>query len=517
MMKTKIFIGFLSVFLFFLSCKSYKTELESALQKAGDNRGELERVLKHYEAPSDSLKLRAARFLIENMPGHGYATYVLQDSAGKPAPFNVLDYSNYKNMVAAWDTIEEKRGELDFKKGKFTEDIQIVSADFLIDNIDLAFKAWQEKPWARHLNFDQFCAYILPYRGSNEPLETSRAFFMEKYKDLEKRMKNPADPIEAARLINEDIKSWFVFDSRFYRHPTDQGVSEMLKTGMGRCEDMANLAIYAMRANGLAVTSDYTPHWADTGNNHAWNAVLDSSAKAVPFMGALFDPLAYKITNRVAKVYRKTYGKQEGNLIFQVKSRKEVPGWLAGKYYADVTAEYTDAADVTVHLNQPVADSLRYVYLCVFNDGEWKAMHWAGIKGDSAVFSKMGKNIAYLPMFYMKGILQPAGSPFILQKNGSISILDASGQSQSIRLISTTKRTTVEATDSIEKSFLEAEQNYELFYWKSGWQSLGKQKAGNGPLVFADAPGQALFWLVREDSKKQERIFILKNGKQVWY
>ncbi len=516
-MKFILLIVFFVISLMFTSCTQNKTDLESALQKAGENRTQLEQVLKHYSAPADSLKLRAARFLIENMPGHGYATYVLQDSAGKPVPFNVLDYSNYKKMVAAWDTIETKRGALDYKKGSFLEDIQIVSAEFLISNIDLAFIAWKEKPWAGHLNFDQFCAYILPYRGSNEPLETSRSFFMEKYKNLEKRMKNPADPIEAARLINEDIKSWFVFDSRFYRHPTDQGVSEMLKTGMGRCEDMANLAIYAMRANGLAVTSDYTPHWADTGNNHAWNAVLDSSGKAVPFMGALFDPLAYKITNRVAKVYRKTYGKQKNNLIFKVKNRKAVPGWLAGKYYADVTPEYTDAVDVTVHINPTVADSLRYVYLCVFNDGEWKAMHWAGITADSAVFKKMGKNIAYLPMFYINGKLQPAGPPFILRKDGSVSVLDASGKAQAIRLISTTKRTTVEATDSIEKSFLKPGKMYELFYWKSDWQSLGKLKAGSGPLIFADGPAQALFWLVQENSKKQERIFILKNGKQVWF
>lgn len=37
---------------------------------------------------------------------------------------------------------------------------------------------------------------------------------------------------------------------------------------------MTNLAIFAMRANGLAVTSDYTPFWADSSNNHAWNAIL---------------------------------------------------------------------------------------------------------------------------------------------------------------------------------------------------------------------------------------------------
>ena len=46
-------------------------KLERALRAAGNNRPELEKVLAHYAAqPEDSLKWRAACFLIENMPGH---------------------------------------------------------------------------------------------------------------------------------------------------------------------------------------------------------------------------------------------------------------------------------------------------------------------------------------------------------------------------------------------------------------------------------------------------------------
>ena len=42
--------------------------LEQALELAGSNRCELEKVLEHYA--DDSLKLEAAKFLIRNMPGH---------------------------------------------------------------------------------------------------------------------------------------------------------------------------------------------------------------------------------------------------------------------------------------------------------------------------------------------------------------------------------------------------------------------------------------------------------------
>lgn len=52
------------------SCSS-PSAIDTALQKAGKNRQEIEKVLEYFSrVPEDSLKYKAARFLIENMPGH---------------------------------------------------------------------------------------------------------------------------------------------------------------------------------------------------------------------------------------------------------------------------------------------------------------------------------------------------------------------------------------------------------------------------------------------------------------
>ena len=48
-----------------------------ALEAAGKNRAELQRVLDHFAG--DAPKLTAARFLIANMPGHGYIITRLPD------------------------------------------------------------------------------------------------------------------------------------------------------------------------------------------------------------------------------------------------------------------------------------------------------------------------------------------------------------------------------------------------------------------------------------------------------
>lgn len=62
------------LFLFSLLCIACTTSpLEKALEESGVNRPQLEKVLAHYSVSAgDSLKYRAACFLIENMPGHGW-------------------------------------------------------------------------------------------------------------------------------------------------------------------------------------------------------------------------------------------------------------------------------------------------------------------------------------------------------------------------------------------------------------------------------------------------------------
>ena len=79
-MKTRIKLVFIILFaaignIFFFSCVNTPiiSLLETALQQAGENRAELEKVLFRYQTdPADSLKYKAACFLIENMPHYNY-------------------------------------------------------------------------------------------------------------------------------------------------------------------------------------------------------------------------------------------------------------------------------------------------------------------------------------------------------------------------------------------------------------------------------------------------------------
>ncbi len=513
---TLLLMAVSALLLLFASCDSGgSSEIDKALELAGENRGELEAVLTHYTNEGDTLKLQAAEYLIANMEGHCYVTYKLVDTAGAEVEFDALAFPDYDSLLTVCSAIEQERGELDYERKDKVEDLETITADFLIEQIDLAFRAWNEKPWAKGMPFDRFCQYVLPYRGSNEPLEPWRQKFFDDYADLDSTI---TDPVKAASAINKDVRSWFGFDRRFYLHPTDQGLSEMMVNKLGRCEDMTNITIYALRANGLAVTSDYTPYWANSGNNHAWNAIVTADGTVIPFMGAEADPGEYSLYNKVGKVYRKTFGKQWDNLAFVEHKQEKVPRWLAGKNYQDVTASYVDAVDVTVEFEQEIPDTVDIAYLCVFNSGEWKAIHWARVENGKAVFSDMGPDVMYLPALYLNEEVVPFGTPFLLVgTNETVELKCNPETTGALQLAATTKPRQAKSTDSVEKSYLKNDQEYELFYWSDGWQSAGKSVAGKKPLQFSDVPKGGLYWLVEDGSDREERIFTIENGEQIWW
>ncbi|MDR1699846.1 MAG: hypothetical protein LBR68_01470 [Lachnoclostridium sp.] len=110
---------------------------------AGENRAELEKVLAHYSGnPENALKLKAARYLIENMPGHysyagdGIHKYYAEIDSLLKTGMTAFD------MIAESERLSEKYPGL---RRNVVEDLHIITAEYLIRNIDSAFKLWEEK------------------------------------------------------------------------------------------------------------------------------------------------------------------------------------------------------------------------------------------------------------------------------------------------------------------------------------------------------------------------------------
>lgn len=166
---SRILLYIISVTMLFLcSCKmqTAETGVEEALSKAGNNRKELFQVIRHYQDSGDSLKLKAALFLIKNMADKYYLTGNLVDEY-----YTFIDsvyqvkQSKY-DISAIYDAFRSRTKYME-EKMRVNWDVQTLSADYLIQNIEEAFAVWG-RPWNEHLSFEEFCEWILPYRMSTE-------------------------------------------------------------------------------------------------------------------------------------------------------------------------------------------------------------------------------------------------------------------------------------------------------------------------------------------------------------
>ena len=137
-----------------LACTNETKQLDIALQQAKDNKEELEKVLTHFE--NDSLKYRAACFLIENMPYHDY--YEGEGLEKYLKYFEVYSDGKHKSQQIV-DSLKKTDGEFSLRLLSHKYDIQNIDSALLVHNIEWAFKVWQEQPWGKNVCFDDFCEF----------------------------------------------------------------------------------------------------------------------------------------------------------------------------------------------------------------------------------------------------------------------------------------------------------------------------------------------------------------------
>lgn len=486
----------------------------AALARCGTNRREVERFLAAYDR-GDPQERAASRWLVANMPGHGFALYALEDQKGVEIPFDIDGHATLAAAQARLDEIERGHGPVDFKVKRFDPDLERASCDFLRANLDGAFRTWRTEPWMRDVGFATFLECILPYRASNEPLcpgwrTAARARIAPQVDAL-----GPGPTL--ARVTQAAIDAghaWVPFSDRYYMHPTDQSYDDMCRSCLGRCEDITNMITFAARSCGGMVASDFTPWWANRDNNHAWEVAVDARGRGTA-----------GLSNRAAKVYRKCFGAQASALGSVRPEDVPVPGVLRSRTLRDVTSQYLPVTDVTVPLGKPAGDlPSSFAYLAVFNGGEWRPIHWAAPKDGSATFTAMGRGILYLPVWADAARVAPAGAPFLLDDAGAVVTLAdpaAGGDAFTLQAATTIPDTPDADTRRTKPSVkVEAGKEYELFVWDGapGWRSLGKRTAtGAQPVAFESVPRGVLCWLRAADGRALERPFTMGEKGQVFW
>ena len=398
-MKCFIHLSFL---ILFSACSHDSMKLFQALKQSGPNRPELEKVLSHYA--DDTLKLKAARFLIENMPGHyTWDSSQLTDYRAKMDSIYPTMSSVIRRVVYSipW------HNDFVMDSCHRVEDIRVIKGDYLIRHIDNAVAMWQESPWLKDLSFEDFCEYLLPYRLGDEPLaeaDTTSWWW--------KVVRGSMDDYQFMPSLLDDVKS---FQRMHIANSDDPYFLNMamplLEEGTYTmdCLDLCYYDVLGFRQSGIPSTIDLIPDWPTRNGRHYWRTIIDGACLADNFNGTM-NPVT-------AKVYRMTYSH---NPVPKPNGRDAIPALFQEPFYKDVTQAYVPTSQVEIDLPKGLERVPSHVYLAVFNDLEWKPIAWSAPQGNKATFSNMGQNIVYLPVYFDKDSMKSVGHPFLLDHNGHI-------------------------------------------------------------------------------------------------
>lgn len=420
-MKTCFLIVYLGLYLLFLNscCSSPITPgIKEALSKSGKNREELFQIIRHYQNRQDTLKLKAALFLIENMTDKYYLS-----------GYKLDEYTNFIDSIyqIKKDVYDEKECYREFiQKSAYQRlpldtlyDLENISASYLKYIIDETFLLWK-KPWARHLTFEEFCELILPYRVGNEYPEKWHRLYQQKFK----KCINPdiQSAIEACTAVNNSLIQYPIHIVHNTVRSADMNPSTLINMKFGLCEDYAQLAVYAMRAQGIPCAIETIPAFGKGRSKHTFNVVYNNDHKYYNFSGGEQNP-ADKHLQRfpgIPKVYRYTFGKQKESLALIAENEK-IPYFFRNPCIVDVTGNYDFIHPCSFEIN--IRNSViknRYVYLCVFGVNGWRPVDWSDVTHQKVSFKNVGSDIIYQLCYFSGEAMYAIDYPFLLKKSGEV-------------------------------------------------------------------------------------------------
>jgi len=387
--------------------------VKQALYFSGNNQHELEKVLNHYS--DDSLKYLAAEYLIKSMPYYSFQEVipgfemVFDSLALVPTGNDALRKSIYINLL---DSVSGK-GKKWPDETKY--DIQEVSADFLIENIDLAFEAWHQIPDNKRANFDAFCHYILPYRNWDEPLEKgTRRYLNHKYQWVKDELHKGVPVKKVIDSVLSGFHYRYVGEVRDF-YPSALSVRQFDRSRLGLCQDAVNYFTHVFRSVGIVCSNEYLPQWGTHHTNgHSWLYFQYGDEDfALDAEGDGLDVREKFNGESIPKVYRRTYAQVDPTSLFR-----------EGR---DVTEFYRPVIDFELNISgQSIDTSLKYTVNVFHAMKKWAPvaeLEWREVgpnQNSTLICHDLGVNTVYIAGRWDQGEVYPLSVPFLVNEEGDI-------------------------------------------------------------------------------------------------
>lgn len=461
------------ILLFYLLLKK-EDSMTTNFKLAGRNAIELQKAIDHYKATNEQEKLDCVLYLIRNMYGKAGIEYSFLDSM---------------KCIVSLDTCSALRNpdliKPILKNGRFVKrtikiDLEYITADFIIENIDLAFYVRNRYSWCQNLSKEIFYSTILPYRIKNEPLSNWRYFYYNKFKNI-------ADSLERSHAKIDDVVFYMnKYHGKKYISQAEclvgeQPYSVIENIGGGTCDHLALNAALQFRAIGIPLNLDILPYHGKVNGGHAYNSFTNEDGQFVYFSPYEREPERKLWTAPI--VYRINFH----------EPRKE-----------NVTQFYYKTTDVTL--------AEKGLCLATFNRGRFKKILDAENIGDSSVFRKVTCGLLYFPMKESNGSLIASNiPPFTISEDDKILFI----KSLSHEIITSP----ILKLYDVNKVLTLRNEPYILFGWDQGWKEISSAYSNDSISIdFGLVPNYGLYLVYGNTGiEKMQRPFIIKDNSPEYY
>ena len=409
-----------------VSCGSFsmpqeEAYLTQALEMAGDNRVELEKVLAHYA--DDPERLEAATWLISNMPMHHSKT---GPELSKYRRYFEIAADQTLNPQTIRDSLDSIYGAPDLRQLDIVYDITTIDSAYLVDNIEAAFEARERWPWGRNVSWEDFLEFVLPYRLGDEPLSEWRRPIMEEYGaiiDSIASLPEAASPRIASDLL---FKEWiwrkkFKWTSRLPGGPRIG--PEITEWKTGACREKADGMCYLLRAAGLPAAMHVAPMRGDLNDTHSWGAVYDSDGS--PWLPEQHTDSAWKSRVPAAKVLAETFSLNRDIPLRSLNARLANPQ-LLNPFMRDETGWYLkEERRRPFRIPLALLDGIckgDSVYIASSSRMKWVPVGMAVAGKDSVDFGYIGERTVCVAGIMNQGKFEARSFPFKTTRNERDSI-----------------------------------------------------------------------------------------------
>lgn len=376
----------------------------------------IEKFCSHSE---DSLKYKAAIFLINNMDGHsspggdGISNYVSMIKTLPPR-------ADIGKLANCWRQCHQGNNIT-----KMVNDSSFISSKELISNIEDAYTTWMKSPWKKDVPFDNFCRYILPYKVMDEyVVDCWRNQLRYIYKDV---IAGQIDIIKAFIALRKAVLGR-VKNSVAYT-PYNLDVLSYEHIQRANCQQRCILLASVLRSFGIPAAVDNVPYWADYSTmGHSWVSLILKNGKTLTIYE---DEDKAKENNRIdASFFLKNDDEQLSGQIFlhnvkyekkvskiyrtefkQINKNADFKDWFINPFTLDVSDFY----GLNGSLRLRVKDNIKQIYLCTYVTGmNWYPIAREKVSKNQVIFDNLGKGVIYLPVYVQGRKFVPLGDPLLV-------------------------------------------------------------------------------------------------------